>query len=108
MDRSDDEWVPEHTPPAAPNGRWKWGWNARTGEATVWEVGGPGDGFPSHDTYLTAAWGRHPQVADGDVVGFAESDPPTLLVHSYVGSTVPDAVILAFRDRFPNATIDIT
>jgi hypothetical protein len=100
----DEDWAPDPIDDAG-SGRWKWGWNRQTGEATIWEVGGPGDGFPSHDTYLTAAWGRRPHMAGGDVVGVAESDPPTLVIHAYYGADVPDALIAAFRSLAPTAAI---
>ena len=79
----------------------KWGWNAETGAATVWEVAGPGDGFPSHQSYLTAAWGRAPRVAGGDILGFAEWRPPTLAIYAYAGAELPDAVEAHFRAAFP-------
>ena len=99
-----DDWAPELVYHSG-RGRWKWGWNRQTGETTVWEVGGPGDGFPSHDAYLTAAWGRRPHITSGDVLGFAQSDPPTLVIRAYYGADVPDAVVAAFRALAPTAQI---
>lgn len=99
-----DDWAPELVYHSG-RGRWKWGWNRQTGEATIWEVAGPGDGFPSHDTYLRAAWGRRPQITNGDVVGFAQADPPTLLIHAYYGADVPDAVVDRFRSLAPTAVV---
>ena len=100
----DDDWAPKLVNHAG-NGRWKWGWNRQTGEATIWEVAGPGDGFPSHESYLTAAWGRRPRMTDGDLVGFAERDSQTLVIHVYYGAEVPDAVVAAFRSVAPTVAI---
>jgi hypothetical protein len=50
------DWSPDPSPP--PGRQFKWGLNGETGEFVVWEVGGPGDGFPSHADYLEPAWGR--------------------------------------------------
>ena len=102
----ESEWEPELGDEATRR-RWKWGWNQATGEATVWEVAGPGDGFPSHETYLRTAWGRTPDTARGDCLGFAELDPPTLLVHGYYGAEVPGAVVAAFGALAPTAAIAV-
>ena len=51
-------------------GQFKWGWNEASG-AVVWPVAGPGDGFPSHDAFLSSAWGRAPSSSAGDRLGRA-------------------------------------
>lgn len=98
-----DEWAPGVTPDpeATPL---KWGYNGGTGAVTVWEVAGPGDGYPSHQAYLTTAWGRAPRRAEGDVVGFAEWRPPTLAIH-VDGGELPAAVDAHFRTAYPDARI---
>jgi hypothetical protein len=107
FDRSDDssqavdptDWAPSLASNAM---QLKWGFNGETGEVTVWEVAGPGDGFPSHRAYLTTAWGRAPQGTQGDVVGFAEWRPPTLAIHVY-RAELPAAVEAHFRTVYPGA-----
>lgn len=104
---SSDEWTPVLDFERDNSTRLKWGLNSETREVTVWDVAGPGDGFPSHQSYLTAAWGRAPRVARGDVLGFAEWHPPTLAIHVYGGVELPEAVDVHFRAAFPAARITI-
>ena len=59
-----EDWTPDLGPPSGD--QYKWGLNGDTGELTIWEVSGPGDGFPSHDTYLATAWGRRPRYDGRD------------------------------------------
>jgi len=85
----------------------KWGWNGMDG-ATVWPVGGPGDGWPSHMDQLKAAWGRRPGSRDGDVMGNAEYRPRAdEVVVGAFGTAVPDAVVDWFREAFPGATVRV-
>lgn len=105
---SSDDWGLISEPVSDDSTRFKWGWNGETGEVTVWEVAGPGDGFPSHHAYLSTAWGRAPRVGGGaDVVGFAEWQPPTLAIHAH-GATLPEAVEAHFRTAFPGASIIVS
>jgi hypothetical protein len=83
--------------------RFKWGWNAATGEATIGEVSGPGDGFPNHDEVLTPTWGRPADTRDA--IGRAWWEPPSLTIECYYEPDVPDAVIAWFRNRYPSADI---
>lgn len=110
---SDTRWedwlaaVPEPDPDAE---RFKWGWNEAHGEE-VWEVGGPGDGWPAHTDQLTQAWGR--KLRRGDVIGTAEyvpargTDLAVVSIEVY-GERVPDAVADWFREAFPNAEVRLT
>ena len=107
----EDEWLPA-LPGDLPAGRFKWGWNARTGEAVVWSVYGPGDGRPFHHEFLRSVWGRDPDRVEGDLFGLAESwdaDPASggrerVIVDGYA-SAVPGAVLAWFRREFPNADV---
>ena len=103
---SSDEWAPDFAPDPETT-QLKWGFNGATGEVTVWEVAGPGDGFPSHNAYLTTAWGRGPRTDKGDIVGFAEWRPPTLVIGTY-RAKLPDAVEAHFRSAFPGADVVVS
>lgn len=100
---SNDGWSSDLTPDPDAT-QLKWGLNGETGEVTAWEVAGPGDGFPSHNAYLTTAWGRAPRVEDGDIVGVAEWRPPTLAIHTYARH-LPELVEAHFRAAYPDARI---
>ena len=85
-----EEWLADLSEPDPDAKRFKWGWNENDGEV-VWEVGGPGDGWPAHADQLMTAWGREPRA--GDVLGTAEahrptrgSDPAVVSIHSYGGA----------------------
>lgn len=99
----DDDWEPNLTASGA-GARWKWGYNGETDETTIWEVSGPGDGFPSHGAYLEAAWGRPARVAKGDALGVAESTSGSLHVHAYYGARVPESIVAGFRNLVPVGT----
>ena len=95
------------------SGQFKWGWNEQTGEA-VWPVAGPGDGFPTHDTFLSSAWGRAPKHDAGDRLGRAQhlaggeveaTVTELVVVQCYYGGDVPEAVLEWFRREFPNALV---
>lgn len=96
-----------------PDERFKWGWNPERGE-TVWVVGGPGDGFPSHREYLETAWGRAPDMAHGDVLGVAfryasgvrdEGEREVIEIDAFYGQHVPVTVVDWFKDAFPGALL---
>jgi hypothetical protein len=88
----------------------KWVWNETEGEL-VWRVSGPGDGRPAHEERVREAWGRGPRLDGGDVFGGAQhmpgdaSEPGHLSIYVYCGSTVPDAIVSWFDDRFRGAEI---
>jgi hypothetical protein len=106
-----DDWAP--TPSGDVAGQFKWGWNKENGEI-VWPVAGPGDGFPSHDAFLSSAWGRAPSSSAGDRLGrahhLAANEVETVgsalvVVESYYGDDVPGAVLEWFRREFPEALV---
>jgi len=84
--------------------QFKWGLRAGGIEPTIWEVSGPGDGFPSHHTYLATAWGREPSTDAGDVLGIASWEPPQFNIEAYYSEDVPQPVHDAFRAMFPSET----
>lgn len=94
--------------------RFKWGWNPERGE-TVWSVGGPGDGLPSHSEHLEAAWGRAPDMTQRDVLGMAfryargaddeDSEREVIEIDVFYGRHVPGSVIDWFRSAFPQALL---
>jgi hypothetical protein len=97
-----DEWLPflgRGNEPGATE--FKWGLRAGSAEPTVWEVGGPGDGFPIHNAYLATAWGREPNVASGDQIGIASWQPPKLTIQAYYSRDVPKAILDWFREAYP-------
>jgi hypothetical protein len=104
-----EDWIPNLSGPDPGTERFKWGWNEAEGEA-VWEVGGPGDGWPAHAAGLMTAWGREPDLRRGDVLGTAEHvagrdfDPAVVSIQSY-RAPVPDAIVAWFREAFPGAEI---
>ncbi len=98
------------------SGQFKWGWNEQTGEV-VWPVAGPGDGFPTHDAFLSSAWGRAPKPDAGDRLGRAHhfargeveaADNELVLVESYYGGEVPAVVLEWFRREFPSAAVKVS
>ena len=48
---------------------YKWGINGASGELTIWQVGGPGDGHPDHLSVLSQRWGRDDLHQPGDLLG---------------------------------------
>lgn len=107
MSEHDPQYTDWHLAPAIHAlTRWKWGWNAASGEATVWEVSGDTDGWPTHHDHLTAAWGREPNYAGGDIVGIAEHNSlgdgaDAITIRAY-GHDVPTAVLDRFRAAYPD------
>jgi hypothetical protein len=87
----------------------KWGWNAETGEATVWRVVGGPDGPPFHREHLTEAWGRPPSSAASDLVGIAtRADDPVgadVTITPYYGKPVPVSVVSWFTAAFPSSAV---
>ena len=96
-----------------PGDEFKWGWNAQTGEATVWQVGRHGDSRPFHRDFLREAWGREPTTAGGDRLGSAlvpdatGDDPakPPILIRTYYSKEAPEPVLHWFRGHFPDRAI---
>jgi len=99
---TEDDWVPilsrENDGETT---RFKWGLRSGGTEPTVWEVTGPGDGYPSHHNYLAEAWGTEPKVASGDLFGVATWEPPEITIRAYYSENVPQPVIDWFRERYP-------
>ena len=87
--------------------RLKWGYNHETADVTIWEVAGPGDGFPTHRDHLLQLWGREPRPEAGDTLGAATQHGESVLVAAYYGAPVPPALVDVLRDRFPNALIEL-
>jgi hypothetical protein len=84
--------------------RFKWGLNHETGEVSIWEVAGPGDGLPTHVDYLRDVWGREPRLA-GDVLGCITGSSTSLMVVAYYDAAVPDALLAVLHMQFPEATV---
>jgi hypothetical protein len=104
---SEDDWTPSFE--AGLSGeRFKWAYNGQTREVVVWEVGGPGDGLPTHRDHLLEYWHREVHPGDGDVLGSARQDDATLTLVAYYGARVPDEVVEQFRTRLPNSTIKLS
>lgn len=111
---SNEEWEEWLADVDDPDECFKWGWNLENG-TTVWTVGGPGDGLPSHGERLNAAWGRAPSIEQGDVLGAAyryadgvsddEGVRDLIVVDAYYGSPVPAAVVDWFKATFPEALL---
>jgi hypothetical protein len=104
------KWAPELGPPAGD--QYKWGVNGETGELTIWEVSGPGDGFPSHETYLATAWGRRPRYDGADIFGAVAVEEARVGIRVYrsgdgPGGTdeVPEPLLAWARETFPGREI---
>ena len=82
----------------------KWGWNAETGEAAIWEVNDR-DGLPAHGDHLSGVWGRRPSLETGDTLGNATWEPPRVFISSFYGGPVPEAVVVWFRSAYPEAEV---
>jgi hypothetical protein len=91
-----EDWTPHLGP--LPGLQFKWGLNGETGEFTIWDVSGPGDGYPSHDTYLATAWGRPPSF-DSDLVGMVLVDEETVQVMSLGSAEPPPAPAVEWAKR---------
>ena len=92
-----EEWSPQLGPHLGREYKWAL---SRDGQFAVWEVAGPGDGYPSHRDYLEQAWGRHPEPAKGDIVGSATVDETTVHLLAYA-SSVPEPATNWARVHFP-------
>lgn len=90
LDLSDEPWSPP----------FKWGFNGETGEFTIWEVGGPGDGFPSHVDYLEEAWGRQPRP-DVDTMGHVDIKDDAIELQASSGSGLPRELVAWATANFP-------
>jgi hypothetical protein len=111
-EQDETDWTPVFGP--EPGVHLKWGWNAETGVATVWEVTGGPDGLPTHNHHLAEAWGRTPSSRIGDHVGIAlatdSSDAPEnrdVYVTPYYRKTVPEGIVRWFHNNFPNHTLHV-
>ena len=102
MNDDQGEWAPDLEGSAGPS--FKWGLNGDSGEFTVWDVSGPGDGFPSHRTYLATAWGRSIRH-DRDILGFATVEGSTVALTVYGEATVPDEAFGWARRQFPDKDV---
>jgi hypothetical protein len=108
----EDDWEPD-TAGDLRSGQFKWGWSEVSGEV-VWPVAGPGDGLPSHDAFLSSAWGRAPSSSAGDRLGRARhfasdqveaAGSALVIVESYYGADVPPSVLEWFQREFPDAAV---
>ena len=100
-----DDWTPQFEQPA---GLFKWGIDGSTGELTVWEVGGPGDGLPVHSEVLTEAWGRDDHYRPGDLLGWLLVSPEDITVHVYFVESpaeVPAPLRAWANTVFPDHTV---
>ncbi len=104
MNRGADDWTPQFEQPA---GLFKWGIDGSTGELTVWEVGGPGDGLPVHSEVLTEAWGRDDHYRPGDLLGWLLVSPEDIKVSVYFESAaeVPPPLRAWANTVFPDHTV---
>jgi hypothetical protein len=103
MSDQNDDWSPQLEPIAGDH--FKWGLNGATGELTIWEVGGPGDGFPSHDAQLSAAWGRKTLHQPGDILGSLIVGTDLLTIVAYDQSGAPLEVVAWAQRYFPKHTV---
>lgn len=98
-----DEWRPAldaDTPV-----RLKWAFNGETKDVEIWEVGGPGDGFPTHHDHLVRIWRREPRPEAGDTLGSVTLAGNTLRVATYYDAPTPSALFDRLRKRFPDTAI---
>jgi hypothetical protein len=82
----------------------KWGFDGQTGQFTIWEVSLVGDGLPTHDTYLNAAWGRSPQPPH-DRLGTAAVEEDVVNFVVYYNARLPRKAETWARQHFPQRTI---
>ena len=85
----------------------KWGLNGETGELTIWQVGGPGDGHPDHLGVLSEAWGRDDLYQPGDLLGTTYIDQNSIKIFAYRStltelSELPEPLLAWARETFPN------
>jgi len=104
------DWIPELEPSSGDE--YKWAVDSETGELAVWEVGGPGDGFPTHDSHLEAAWGRGPRYDGTDILGVVtarEGKVEILIYSSGAGQSgtaeVPVPLLAWAEQKFPGRQI---
>jgi hypothetical protein len=98
-----DDWAPLFD--QLPALRFKWGLNGDSHVLTIWEVSGPGDGFPTHATYLATAWGRSIRH-DRDILGHASVDDTTVYLAAYGNASVPDELTAWARQQFPEKQLE--
>jgi hypothetical protein len=85
----------------------KWGLNGDTGELTIWQVGGPGDGHPDHRSVLSEVWGRDDLYQPGDLLGTSHVDQDAVKIFAYRSSLtelreLPEPLLAWARETFPN------
>jgi hypothetical protein len=98
-----DDWTPRSE--QLPALGFKWGFNGESHALTIWEVSGPGDGFPTHATYLETAWGR--SIRHGrDILGHATVDDSAIYLAAYGTAPVPDELIAWARQQFPKKQLE--
>lgn len=98
-----DDWVPLLE--QRPGLRFKWGLDGDSRALTIWEVSGPGDGFPAHATYLATAWGRSIRH-DRDILGHVDVDDSVVFLAAYGNAAVPDELVGWARQRFPGKGVE--
>jgi hypothetical protein len=101
---SSEEWLPDSEKGSSER-QFKWGHDSQTGRVAVWEVSGPGDGFPWHSDYLLEAWGR--DVVNGDGIGTATQHDGCVSIFAFYKKEVPVEVVAWFRERYPDNAIVI-
>jgi hypothetical protein len=97
-----DAWAPLFD--QLPALRFKWGLNGDSRALMIWEVSGPGDGFPTHATYLETAWGRSIRH-DRDILGHATVNDSKVYLAAYGNASVPDELTAWARQRFPKKRV---
>ena len=88
----------------------KWGLNGETGELTIWQVGGPGDGHPDHAGVLSEAWGRDDLYQPGDLLGttYVDQNAVKILAHHCTElSDLPEPLLAWARESFPDHEIKL-
>jgi hypothetical protein len=98
-----DDWAPRSE--QLPGPQFKWGLNGDSRAFTIWDVSGPGDGFPTHATYLATAWGRSVRH-DRDILGQASADDSTVYLAAYGNAPVPDELTAWARRTFPEKQVE--
>ena len=99
------DWQPTLERPAGTH--FKWGFDAETEQFTIWEVSVVGDGLPTHQVALQAAWGRPPQPGR-DCLGSALVGDDTVTLVAYYDAELPSEAETWARERFPQHDIEAT
>jgi len=97
---NEEDWIPQLGPRGGPE--FKWGRNGETGEFTIWEVGGPGDGFPGHHDVLSPLWNRDELHRPGDLLGVVLIDDTTVKAIVFRSGNEAPAELLGWcREEYP-------